>query len=262
MYAHHRQTLEKLAEKLEQDPSCLAAITSGSVAKGTASETSDVDVHLVFTDEAYAEYERNDRLSYVDREVSTYEGGYADIKVINRRFLELAARQANEPTRYAFTGAEVLFSRIPELDELVARIPVYPEENRERNLQDFCAQIYLFGLYFAKEATRKDDAYLLAHTASNLVFFSGRMILAYNRMLFPSHKGLLDAVGAAEAQPKNFRTLATELLQSPSADKSVRFAAKMLTFYNHGLSFEQALGIYVLNNERSWTEQPPSLQNR
>lgn len=173
MYAHHRQTLEKLAEKLEQDPSCLAAITSGSVAKGTASETSDVDVHLVLTDEAYAEYERNDRLSYVDREVSTYEGGYADIKVINRRFLELAARRGNEPTRYAFTRAEVLFSRIPELDELVARIPVYPEENRERNLREFCAQIYLYGLHFAKQAGQKNDAYLLAHTAGQLVFLAG-----------------------------------------------------------------------------------------
>lgn len=88
------------------------------------------------------------------------------------------------------------------------------------------------------------------------------MILAYNRLLFPSHKGLLDAVDAAEAQPKNFRTLATELLQSPSAHKSVRFAAKMLTFYNHGLSFEQALGIYVLNNERAWMDQSLSLQDR
>ncbi|MGN7764804.1 nucleotidyltransferase domain-containing protein [Paenibacillus sp. 22594] len=262
MYEHHRQTLEKLVGKLEKNPSCLAVITSGSVAQGTAKETSDVDVHLVLSDEAYAAYDQDHMLSYVDREVSTYEGGYADIKVINLRFLELAAGQGNEPTRYAFTGSEVVFSRIPELDELVARIPIYPEENRDCNLRDFCAQIFLYAFYFAKEAARKNDAYLLAHSASNLVFFSGRMILAYNRLLFPSHKGLLDAVAAAEAKPKDFRKLATELLQSPSADKSMRFAARMLAFYNHGLSFEQALGIYVLNNERFWTEQPPSLQDR
>ncbi|AIQ56158.1 nucleotidyltransferase domain-containing protein [Paenibacillus borealis] len=262
MYEHHRQTLEKLAGKLERDPSCLAVITSGSVAQGTAKETSDVDVHLVVTDEAYEEYDRKNMLSYVDREVSTYEGGYADIKVISRRFLELAAERGNEPTRYAFTGSSVVFSRIPELGELVARIPVYPEESRERNLRDFCAQIFLYAFYFAKEAARKNDAYLLAHTASNLVFFSGRMILAYNRRLFPSHKGLLDAVDAAEVKPKDFRKLATELLQAPGADKSMRFAAKVLAFYNHGLTFEQALGIYVLNNERSWIEQPPSLQDR
>ncbi|WP_157794148.1 nucleotidyltransferase domain-containing protein [Paenibacillus donghaensis] len=262
MYEHHRQTLEKLVGKLEKDPSCLAVITSGSVAQGTAKETSDVDVHLVLTDEAYAEYDRDHMLSYLDREVSTYEGGYADIKVINLRFLELAAKRGNEPTRYAFTGSDVVFSRIPELNELVARIPVYPEESRDRNLRDFCAHIFLYAFYFAKEAARKNDAYVLAHTASNLVIFSGRMILAYNRMLFPSHKGLLDAVDAAEAKPKDFRKLAAELLQSPGADKSMRFAAKVLAFYNHGLSFEQALGIYVMNNERSWIEQSPSLQDR
>ncbi len=262
MFDHHKQTLKKLVGKLEKNPSCLAVITSGSVAQGTAKETSDVDVHLLLTNEAYEEYNRNNTLSYVDREVSTYEGGYADVKVINRRFLELAAERGNEPTRYAFTGSEVLFSRIPELGELVARIPVYPEENRDRNLRDFCAQIFLYAFYFAKEAAKKNDAYLLAHTASNLVFYSGRMILAYNRTLFPSHKALLDAVDAAEHKPKDFRRLAAELLQTPGADKSMRFAAKILTFYNHGLSFEQALGIYVLNNERSWAEQPPSLQDR
>ncbi|NQX48395.1 nucleotidyltransferase domain-containing protein [Paenibacillus tritici] len=262
MYEHHRQTLEKLVEKLEQNPSCLAVITSGSVAQGTAKETSDVDVHLVFTDDSYAEYERKHLLSYVDREVSTYEGGYADIKVVNLRFVELAAERGNEPTRYAFTGSEVVFSRIPELGEWVARIPVYPEENRERNLRDFCAQIFMFAFYFAQKAARKNDAFLLAHTASSLVFFSGRMILAYNRMLFPSHKGLLDAVEAAEAKPQDFRKLATELLQSPGANKCKRFAAKVLDFYSHGLSFEQALGIYVQASERSWMEQPPSLQDR
>ncbi|MNY53955.1 hypothetical protein D3C86_1897640 [compost metagenome] len=88
------------------------------------------------------------------------------------------------------------------------------------------------------------------------------MILAYNRMLFPSHKALLDAVDSAEHKPKDFRKLAGELLQAPGADKSMRFAAKMLAFYNHGLSFEQALGIYVKNNERCWMEQSPSLYDR
>lgn len=262
MYVHHRTTLEQLVDKLAPDPANLAVITSGSIAQGTAKETSDVDVHLVVTDEAYAEYEREHMLSYIDQEVSTYEGGYVDVKIVNLRFLELAARQGNEPTRYAFGGSEVVFSRIPGLTGLVSRIPVYPEENRERNLRDFCTQIYLFAFYFTKEAVRKDDPYLLVHAASSLVFFSGRMILAYNRLLFPSHKGLLDAVDAAGAKPRNFRKLATELLRSPCADLSLRFAARVLAFYNHGLTFEQALGIYVQNNERSWMEQPPSLHDR
>ncbi|MHA6532124.1 hypothetical protein [Paenibacillus sp. BAC0078] len=262
MLEHHKQTLERLVQKLEKNPACLAVITSGSVAQGQAGATSDVDVHLLVADEAYEEYYNSNTLSFVDREVSTYEGGYADVKVINLRFLELAATQGNEPTRYAFTGSEVLFSRIPGVDELVARIPVYPEENRERNLQDFTAQIYLHAFYFAREAAKKNDPYLLVHAVSNLVLFSGRIILAYNRVLFPSHKALLDTVETVEHKPKNFRKLASELLQNPSADKSVRFATMILVFYNPGLSFDQALGIYVKNNERNWMEQPPPLQDR
>lgn len=144
MLEHHRQTMENFVNKLKVDTSCLAVLTSGSVARDRAKETSDVDVHLVVTDESYEAHARNNYLSYVDREASTYEGGYVDVKVINLRFLELAAERGNEATRYAFTGSQVLFSRIPELERLVARIPIYPEGNRECNLRDFSAQIHLY----------------------------------------------------------------------------------------------------------------------
>ncbi len=262
MLEHHRQTLENFVNKLKVDASCLAVITSGSVARDRAKETSDVDVHLVVTDESYEAHARNNNLSYVDREASIYEGGYVDVKVINLRFLELAAERGNETTRYAFTGSQVLFSRMPELERLVARIPIYPEENRERNLRDFSAQIHLHAFYFAKEAAKNNDTYLMAHTVSNLVFYSGRMILAYNRMLFPSHKALLDTVETAPHKPEVFKQRATELLLNPNVNKSTRFAAMMLSFHNPGLSSDQALGIYVKNNERNWIDQPPPLSDR
>lgn len=55
MFDHHKRALNKLTEALRQDSSILAIITTGSVAQGTARESSDVDVYLVVDDESYAE---------------------------------------------------------------------------------------------------------------------------------------------------------------------------------------------------------------
>lgn len=55
-------------------------------------------------------------------------------------------------TRAAFVGSRVVFSRLPGLQSLIDRIPIYPEANRERNLRDFYAQLYLYGYYFPSEA--------------------------------------------------------------------------------------------------------------
>ncbi|MCM3701469.1 nucleotidyltransferase domain-containing protein [Paenibacillus macerans] len=262
MFDHHKQTLDNFIEKWKSDSSCLAIMIGGSIAHGTAKETSDVDVYLLMTEEAY-EIRRSDRqLSFADHSVSAYEGGYVDVKVISLSFLELAAKEGSEPTRHSFVGSKAVYSTITGLDELLSRIPVYPEENREKNLRDFSAQLYLHAFYFAKEAGKKDDPYLMAHAVSNLVLFSSRIILAVNRILFSGHKSLMEAVEAAPQKPKNFRKLAIELLRQPSAEKCARFATMMLVFYNPGLSFDQALGIYVENNERNWVNQAPPLQDR
>nr|AIF26559.1 hypothetical protein [uncultured bacterium fosmid pJB45G2] len=122
-----------------------------------------------------------------DKKICDYEGGYIDGKIIDLRFLELAAERGSEPTRYSFVGSKAWFSRIPDLDALLGRIPVYPEANRDRNIRDFFAQIVLYGFFFAEEAVKKNNPYLLAHSASQLVLFGGRLILAHNRLLFPCH---------------------------------------------------------------------------
>ena len=119
-------------ETLKVDPSLLAIITAGSIAQGSAKESSDIDVYLLVTDESYAKRKKDNLLSYINHDVCEYEGGYIDGKIVNRRFLELAAEQGSEPTRASFIGSKVFYSRVLNLDSILSRIPVYPEANRTR----------------------------------------------------------------------------------------------------------------------------------
>ncbi|MGZ7441483.1 hypothetical protein GNQ08_12885 [Paenibacillus macerans] len=264
MFEHHKRALDNLVNHLRPDPSILAIITGGSVAQGKAKETSDVDVYLLIDDESFSERKKTHNLTYInqDKNICAYEGGYIDGKFINRQFLELAAKRGSEPTRASFIGSRTWFSRIPDLDALLAKIPVYPEANRERNIRDFFAQVFLYGFYFSDEAVKKNDSYLLAHTASNLVLFGGRIILAHNRILYPYHKWLLNAVENAPEKPDNFIEMANDLLKQPTATKCKSFAAMLLNFRDPGFAPELSPALFLENSEWNWLDHEPPLSDR
>lgn len=262
MFEHHRRAIDALAEQVKQDPEVLALVTAGSVAQGRAKETSDVDVFLIITDEAYKRRKSANGLSYLNREVCDYDGGYIDGKLVNIEFLELAAERGSEPTRAAFIGSKVVYSQVPNLQRLIDEISIYPEANRDRNLRDFYAQIFLYGYYFSNESAKKNNAYLLHHSAAQLVLFGGRIVLAHNHLLFPCHKDLMDAVGRAADKPEGLIILAEQLLKEPSADKCMAFAALLLGFRDPGITFEQAVSLFVDNNEWNWIEHEPPLADR
>ncbi|THF80356.1 nucleotidyltransferase domain-containing protein [Cohnella fermenti] len=127
MHDNHRRALDALAAQLQRAPDMLGLITAGSVAQGRARESSDVDVFLLVTDEAYERRKRNNDLTYFNREVCDYEGGYIDGKIVSLELLQQAEARGSEPTRAAFAGSEVVFSRLPGLQAIVDRIPIYPE---------------------------------------------------------------------------------------------------------------------------------------
>ncbi|MDI4647115.1 nucleotidyltransferase domain-containing protein [Cohnella hashimotonis] len=262
MYDHHQRALDALVEELKQDSDVLALVTAGSVAQNRARESSDVDVFLVLTDEAYERRKQSNDLSYLNRDICDYEGGYIDGKMVNVQFLKLASERGSEPTRNAFIGSKTVYSRIEGLQSVIDRIPVYPEANRERNLRDFYAQIYLYGYYFSNEAAQKNNLYLLHHSATQLVLFGGRIILAHNRMLFPCHKDLMKAIKQAPNKPDHFDKQAEDLLNTPTVDKCMSFATMLLGFRDPGISFEKAVSLFVDNNEWNWLEHEPPLADR
>ena len=129
-------------------------------------------------------------------------------------------------------------------------------------MRDFYAQVFLYGFYFADEATKKNNPYLLSHTVSNLVLFGGRIILAHNRMLFPCHKSMMAAVESAHEKPDQFITHVNDLLANPTYEKCMSFARMILSFRDPEITFNQAVSLFVENNEWNWMDQAPPLQDR
>ncbi|MNW38967.1 hypothetical protein D3C74_160470 [compost metagenome] len=56
--------------------------------------------------------------------------------------------------------------------------------------------------------------------------------------------------------------LALQLLETPTLEKCLEFAQIILSFRPLELKHDQALSLFVLNNEWNWLEQNPPLQDR
>ena len=103
-----------------------------------------------------------------------------------------AAEKGSEPTRNSFVKSRVLFSSDPEIEGIVARIPVFQEREREEKLLSFYSDLHLNYNYFWKCC--KPDGYMKIRTASEIVYALYRLVLQENRVLFPSNRRLEDTV--------------------------------------------------------------------
>lgn len=259
---HHKKAIENLVERIQQDSQFLAVVITGSVAKGIARNNSDVDCYLVLTDEAFYSRKQRDDLFYFSQEGCNYEGGYIDGKIVNQDFVKAAAAKGSEPTRASFERAFVAYSRIPELRELVSSIAVYPESQRERNFTDFFAQVLLYGHYFSDRALQLNNTYLLTHSISQIALFAGRLILAYNRILFPCHKSLMLALEKASEKPDSYMELQHAMLTNPTKETIGAFVNCISSFYDWGISMDEAVSRFVENNEWNWMVSEPPISDR
>ncbi len=229
MYPHHRRAIERLRDRFEPDPENLALLIIGSVGRADAHERSDLDCVLVVTDEAYRRREAEGSLSIAAHDVCEYPNGEANIGAVQLQFLRAAAERGPEPVRFAYIGTIVVFSRIPSLDRLLAQIPCYPEHERTRKLISFASQLPVH-LSYMHLAEYSRNPYLLAQCAVEIVLFGGRLILAHNRMLYPSRKLFLRELERAPDRPPDLLDLATHVLEHPGIDSANAFCDRVLSF--------------------------------
>lgn len=229
MRDHHRRTMERLVERFAEDSRFLALIIVGSVARGWEKEDSDLDIILVAADEEYARRIPSSEFHYFTTDLCDYPGGYVDGKIVDMAFLHDVVERGSEPARAAFVGAILAYSRIPELQELLTRIPVYPDGEQRSRIESFHAQVLAMRWYMG-EADKQDNQYLRMQVASDLVLYGGRMILAHNRILYPYHKWLLKALAQAPLQPEHLMERIDQLLANPCRDTAEHFCDCILGF--------------------------------
>ena len=248
---HHQRTIERLSEAYRDDPRYEALIIGGSVVKGYARDDSDVDFMLVATEEEYTDRVASRDLLIYRTDLSDYDGGYVDGKVVSRSFLEDVAERGNEPSRAAFLGAFLACSRRPDLQPLLERIPVYPEADRDRRIKTFYCLAFM-GNWLMNEANRYDNRYGITRAASQLTLFSSRLLLAHNRILFPFHKWMLKAVEEAAEKPAGFLRLVQQMLDNPSPETAGELFRCVQDFTDWGVSDMEAYTWFMTEIEWSW----------
>ena len=245
--AHHQRAIDRLAAEYRDNPEFRGLIIGGSVAKGYARDDSDVDFMIIATEESF-ERRFAARDLFINRtDLCDYDGGFVDGKIINLAYLKDAAEKGNEPTRAAFQGAFAAYSHIPDLDELLKKIPVYPDAGHEQRLKAFYSMAFIQHWLF-HEANRHGNPYTLTRAASQLALFAARLILAYNRRLFPYHKWLPRALEAAPRKARRIHGRIRQIAYGAERRSCHRVVRTGSGF--SGLGRQRPRGLYVVYDRR------------
>lgn len=220
--AHHQQAREWITQKFMKEPGVLALLLSGSIQHGFQTDASDVDFNVIVTDEVYRQKSAAHALTYWEPAEQFYPGGYFDGKFFPLSYLDQVAEQGNEPTRFALSDAKVAFDRTGLVAGKLSLIRDYPAKGLEEKKLRFLAQLYAWEWY-AREALKRQNRYLLETAVTRMILFGGRLILADNRRFFPYHKWFLRVLEGAPDKPEGLLVGIDALLAEKSPENITRF---------------------------------------
>lgn len=264
MYPHHTSTITAATSHFRADPTVLAVLLSGSIAHAFATPTSDVDLLVILTEEAYAARLASRQLTFVSTELATYPGGFIDAKYFSLSFIEDVAKRGSEPARFAFDGAKVVWSRegfdVAGLEGLLRRAVAYPVEGKEERVRRFRVQLEAWR-WFCGEGRKKGNEYLLGLAVRKLVLFGGRLVLTHNEVLYPFHKWFLKVLGDVEDKPEGLMECIDRVLADPSEENVEAFYVMARDFQDWGECPTRWGPQFMLDNELTWMTGHPAIDD-
>ena len=257
---HHAETLQRVTEHFLKDSQVLGLLLAGSIAHGFCSADSDLDVMIVVSDSDHDERLRTRRTCFFSRELCSYASGYVDGKYISEGFLRALKAKGSEPARFAFKNARVLFSRLPALPDLLMNVSRYPVEEKAARIHRFQAQFQAWS-WFAGEALKRQDPYLLQTAASKLCLFGGRIVLAHNEILYPYHKWFLRTLEAAPEKPDGLMPAILQLAAAPTAQSVESFVTVIRKFREWEIDPIEWGAEFLEESELSWLRGAPPIDD-
>lgn len=259
MYPHHEESLKILEKYFREKEEVIALIFGGSVAKGCERPDSDLDAMVVLSQADYARRKEQNITAETIDGMCTYEGGYFDIKYMTRQFLEDAASHGSEPARNAFLGARVLFSDDPEIEGIVARIPVFQQAEKEEKMLSFYSDFWLNYYYFLQGC--KAEGYMRLHAVNEVIYSIYRMILQEHGVLFPSNRRLEEFVQNISEDTAGLTVLGracAETQEMAALDEFVAYFLKITT-YKAPEDIGTVLSRYTQDFEQWWRVPRPNI---
>ncbi len=264
LWPHHEAAIASLIPELEQTDEAVALVIAGSLTKGWGRPESDLDGHLLINDDAMAARLKRDDLVFKPvGEHCDWDGGYFDLKCVTWGLLEEAADHAGEAYRASFSNAIVPWTKHNDdqekLDALIERITAYPEAGHaEKVMQLAC---HLEGIrWYAGEAEKRGDAYLMLWTTQRAVALASRLVLAHNRVLFPYHKWMLRSVASCQQKPDGFLEAVNAAVKTPSRATVEPVCDLALHWQDWGKP-AQWWNPWIRRTEWAWRYGPPALDD-
>lgn len=258
---HHQRVIDRLVERFVNDPRFEAVIIAGSVMTGRAREASDIDIFLVATPKEWAHREPAHDIFYYTEELSDYPGGYVDGKIVDITFLRDTAERGSEPLRAAFQDAMPICSRNPEIVELLPRISVYPTEEQAVKMSAFYSQVVVLCDYITPDYATRNGVYVVAQAAAQMAHYGGRLLLAYNKSLYPGLKWFTRVLTEVPDKPADFLPLMEALMTEPTQANARAFRDCIIGFRDWGLTFPQAIVRFIEDVEWHWRRGNPYVFN-
>jgi predicted nucleotidyltransferase len=261
MYKHHEESLKIMIDYFEnQHPDkeqIIAVVFGGSVAKGMERPDSDLDCMVIVTPEYFEVRQTANSTAETISGMSTYEGGYFDIKYMTKEYIRAAAEKGSEPTRNSFLCARVLFSKDPEIERIVNAIPVFQLSEMEDKQLSFYSSLMLNYAYFWKDC--KPDGYMKTRVAAEIVYCIYRLILQENHILFPSNRRLEETAAKAAKKPEGIVELCHKFCETYDSDACDQLVDAYLkwTMYQIPSDFNAVLTRYVQDYEQWWLVPRP-----
>lgn len=253
MHEGQERAIAVFLDAYKRRPEFIGILLAGSLAHGFAKATSDIDIVLVATEEAYQARKARGQLAFSLWDICDYEGGYVDCKVVSLASLQEIAHKGSDPARYAFQDAIVLHAASPELPPLLAKVTEFQRSQKETRQRRFLSQLLAWKWYMG-QAEEKDDKYLKYLATQKIVLFSCRAVLNHNERLYPYHKWLLAEVAKVATKPEGFEAAIAELLDAPSSSSATRISEMVFGFI--GVEEKQIdwPNQFLTDSEMNWVE--------
>lgn len=258
MYEHHKESIENMIQYF-REIGAEALILIGSVAKGRERIDSDLDCVVVLSDEAYKIKEEKNATSDTVDGRCTYPGGYFDVKYVNPEYLRELADKGSEPARSTYTNCKILFHNNPELEGIIAKIPVFQQSEKEEKMLSFYSDFWLNYYYFLKCCNI--DGFMKMRTIAEIIYTVYRMLLQENEILFDCNRRLEQQVADIDAETRELVELAKAAQTTQSMESVDAFVNTFLfiTKYKAPNDMACVFTTYAHDFQEWWRDYRPNI---
>ena len=242
-------TIKQLIEYVSQDDSILGLILCGSIARGTETDQSDIDVFVVVTDERF----NKERISKnyfwgTNHDLKGFKV-YIDGKIVPKSFLMKIWEYGNQSVKSTLYNSRVIYSCDSDIEKLLLNKSYISTQEKNENIRKF------YSMMRSSMLSADDDLENILFVNKcifDTVFYACRLVLAYNDILYPCVKNLYKELNNCKKIPNDFILLMNDVMSSYSFDKMVDFYNCVDEYFKQYHFCDELRRGYVLENELFW----------